>query len=514
VMVLEVKAHRFVQRDEHGRWYLGKDSDGSNESPFTQAKEAMESLRGDVVMKNGILKKVPFFHMVLFTHCEFNQKSLEWEPWEFSGMRRYRIRGIGRIIEESVDKAREKLRNTDSAGWFDSGADIPNKTQVEILTNIVRPAFEIYQSPVDRLEEQQVNIKSYTQEQLQAIDAMVGNSRVLFTGPAGTGKTMLAIESARRFDELGLKTLFLCFNKRLAGWLQKQLSATKNVQVCHFHKFMTQISPDMRKQNEPEFWSNVLPELVLEKLLNDDSEDNQFDALVIDEAQDLMNTRYLDVLELVLTGGLGSGKWHVYGDFAGQAIYSVDQSPEELLTLLKDRSLSMSRYSLTVNCRNRRQTAEHAIQIGQFGDIYSKFRRQETEGSQVRFRGYSSDDDQIQQLSKGLTELLASGYPASQIVILSPKRRQSAASVVKSLGLAPVEPLNQADTDHVGFTTVHDFKGMENSMILITDVDDLKSDYARRLLYTATTRCTDAFQIFLSPTAQVQLRELLTRGNN
>jgi hypothetical protein len=46
--------------------------------------------------------------------------------------------------------------------------------------------------------------------------------------------------------------------------------------------------------------------------------------LVIDEAQDLLEDEYLDVLDLLVKGGLAGGRWAFFGDFERQAIYISD----------------------------------------------------------------------------------------------------------------------------------------------------------------------------------------------
>ena len=67
-------------------------------------------------------------------------------------------------------------------------------------------------------------LKRFTSEQLKALDSMRENPRVVFNGPAGTGKTLLAIEAARRSISDGCRTLFLCYNKHISEWVKSQFS--------------------------------------------------------------------------------------------------------------------------------------------------------------------------------------------------------------------------------------------------------------------------------------------------
>jgi len=58
-----------------------------------------------------------------------------------------------------------------------------------------------------------------------------------------------------------------------------------------------------------------------------------YDEIIIDEAQDLLRDKYLDVIDLILKGGLSAGRWRMFGDFEKQAIFSASNlSLEEFKT--------------------------------------------------------------------------------------------------------------------------------------------------------------------------------------
>ncbi|MDZ7836590.1 MAG: hypothetical protein U5N58_00895 [Actinomycetota bacterium] len=70
---------------------------------------------------------------------------------------------------------------------------------------------------------------------------------VCFKGAAGTGKTMLALESAKRSVAAGNKTLVTCFNKLLAGWLGTQLRLQgfdKGIKAMAFLDYLEEIARD------------------------------------------------------------------------------------------------------------------------------------------------------------------------------------------------------------------------------------------------------------------------------
>ena len=67
-----------------------------------------------------------------------------------------------------------------------------------------------------------LEIRQFTEQQFGALEKMDTNKRVIFDGPAGTGKTVLALEAARRGHAAGRRVLLMCFNNALAAWLREQ----------------------------------------------------------------------------------------------------------------------------------------------------------------------------------------------------------------------------------------------------------------------------------------------------
>ena len=64
-----------------------------------------------------------------------------------------------------------------------------------------------------------------TDEQLTLLDSLAAHKRAAIEGAAGTGKTVLAMEKARRLATTGDRVLLLCFNIPLAIHLRRQAQA-------------------------------------------------------------------------------------------------------------------------------------------------------------------------------------------------------------------------------------------------------------------------------------------------
>ena len=67
----------------------------------------------------------------------------------------------------------------------------------------------------------ETRIARLTEDQLRLIDVVEVNPRVICSGGAGTGKTMLALELAKRWGAAGMKTVLACHSPWLKRYLER-----------------------------------------------------------------------------------------------------------------------------------------------------------------------------------------------------------------------------------------------------------------------------------------------------
>ena len=177
--------------------------------------------------------------------------------------------------------------------------------QCAAIARLLRPSFEVAQTPKLVRGEREQELLRYTEEQFEALDAMERNKRVAFEGSAGTGKTLLALESARRSALEGRRTLLLCFNRLLGDWLREQAAALSgDVDAGTLTASCFGWPRKAQRENAAHAsWETELPTKALEALV-DDPEPAHYEELVIDEGQDILRDEYLDVLDLSLPAGL------------------------------------------------------------------------------------------------------------------------------------------------------------------------------------------------------------------
>ena len=71
---------------------------------------------------------------------------------------------------------------------------------------------------------------------MRVLDFVRSHRRVAVRGGAGTGKTVLALEKARRLSDEGFRTLLTCYNRQLADHLASLCAGTANLDVMGFHQ--------------------------------------------------------------------------------------------------------------------------------------------------------------------------------------------------------------------------------------------------------------------------------------
>lgn len=198
VLVLEVKGVRHLARRD-GVWIYGDGPDARTDArgPFTQASSAMHGLRERLVRGRPHLAGVPFWSAACFPLLDFAESSEEWHSWQVIDRRALAARPLDELVADVRRNGRRRMAERRVRG-FDPGAGEPTTAQCDEIVAAARPDFEILESPRSRARRIEEEIRRFTEEQFAALDSMARNPRVVFDGPAGTGKTLLAMEAARR----------------------------------------------------------------------------------------------------------------------------------------------------------------------------------------------------------------------------------------------------------------------------------------------------------------------------
>ncbi|WP_238581598.1 nuclease-related domain-containing DEAD/DEAH box helicase [Demequina aestuarii] len=492
ILCIEVKSHLNVERSPDGIWKLGGDPPTAR-SPFKQAHDEMYSLRG-YLKKHTTLRSIPMLCAVWFTGAPARRTlddSPEWHSWQVLDSKD--LADAVSAIQRTLAAGIAHLEATSRA--FSGGAKGPTNEEVDRVVRALRPRFELAMSPGDRRRARETQLSGFVEEQFSALDAMVDNRQVLFTGAAGTGKTFLALEAARRESLEGRQGRLLCFNSLLAAQLAGDAKGLAGLTVRTIHQDLLSLA-GMRaapKGADSAFWREELPMLALEGLVSRGDAAVQ-DFAVIDEVQDIAVEPYLDVLDLMVSGGLAEGRLLLFGDFERQSIFE-NQAGRELLS---ERLPRLATFRLTVNCRNLPRIGYGVNSLTELQPGYADFRRLDDHVEPMIVR-YGLAQDQEARLVDAVRNLRDEGFALHEIVVLSPLRANSAAAKTSNVWLRQnLEPMSSEGVrpGRLLYTTIQAFKGLDAPAVIVTDLCDANLPNFESLMYVGLTRATDRLVAF------------------
>lgn len=312
-----------------------------------------------------------------------------------------------------------------------------------------------------------------TNEQIGLLDYISEQRMATIQGVAGTGKTIIAKEAARRFAEEGHKVLFLCFNTFLCADL-KHRYMNKNIDYHNIHSFV-------RQYTKLDIYSST--DLRVKELKKIDWDDVDYDDVVIDEAQDLENDEIVYFKELMEVKG---GRFLVF--------YDKNQ-------IMLDKPIpkwindSECRLVLTKNCRNTYEVAISAYNVIDV-ELNQKIKMVHGDDTTISFVA----GEPIVHLRNLIRYYIEDcGYELGDICILSLKKEnESILNGVTRFGGYYIS--RERNSSSIFFTTARMFKGLENRVIIVVDVDDtaFNNDETKRVFYVACSRATQRLSIFVN----------------
>ena len=494
VAVIEVKSHTSVSRAPDGLWVLGRDA-SRRRSPFEQANGAMRAIMEYARKKGFDTRPFPFVYGVWFTNVRARSllpQTPEWKGWQLLDSEDLRGEASNAVLR-LLHFGREHLESH-GVRWV---ADTPDAAGCDALASMLRPRFDLVASPSDIRNNRQKKLLELLDEQYEALDAMADNRACLFNGPAGSGKTLLAIEQSRRDAASGSTGWLVCFNRLLGSQLSQEFPAGGNVSAGTLSSLMLHITGlPVPVGADKEFWEGTLVNAALERLLVGDL---ARDFLVLDEAQDLLREPFWDVLALMVKDGLNLGRCVYFGDFIQQALYGSSDGRRTLRELAPSTAFNR----LSANCRNLPRIGVTAEALASMDPGYSRYRRVD-DGVQPTYKWYSTADEQQAHLVDAVRLLKAEGFRQEDIIILSPRKSSSAAATCTDGWLKPLiieEGTHTPRPGRVRFTTIHAFKGLEAPAVVLTDFDDATLPGMDSLLYVGLTRATDRLVVIATKDA-------------
>lgn len=316
VLCLEVKGGGLVR--ENGVYYhiyRNGERHKSLESPFQQVLKNMYSLRGYI--KNIFSQESPYYKCqfacgLIFPDMKFNIKDPEIIP-DIVFDNTYENVELKDFIKKVFSYWKNKTKK--SLGFECCQL---SSSEIKILGKRLRGDFSCIPSLgyiTDEIDRQLIKL---TEQQYNSLKMISENKKILIKGFAGTGKTVLAFEHAKRKALEGNRVLYLCFNKLLSTFLLQNLNTdiyleNSNLVIDNFHGYLNKYLNinNIEDINQANFFEDIMPDKFLD-YINENPIENKFDIMIIDEGQDLLRINYVMCLNELLSGGFAEGNWCVF----------------------------------------------------------------------------------------------------------------------------------------------------------------------------------------------------------
>ena len=208
---------------------------------------------------------------------------------------------------KSVESAAYSSRRTDE--FLSKNANYAYRRIIGSLTR----GFGFEPSIQTNLNSNEIVFAELLEQQLEIVEGLEENNRLMIKGNAGTGKSLVGLHQLFRRYELNEKVLFLTFNRQLAknfSYLVRRdfsLREEDELEITNFHqlarRIIDKLDPDWWTSNASkgdDFWDLEVPSKLDECL---PMSIYSYDFIVIDEAQDFVDIWLEPIFKLLSPSG-------------------------------------------------------------------------------------------------------------------------------------------------------------------------------------------------------------------
>ncbi len=317
----------------------------------------------------------------------------------------------------------------------------------EVLDKVLLPSFDIVPSHRASYDYIEFSFIRLLKSQARVLDFLQDQKSAVINGAAGTGKTLIAIEHAKRCAKTD-KVLFLCFNKMLRDDIAERCRDTLNIDVFTIAKYACRATG----ASTPDY------QILADQLMAHE-DDFPYDHIIIDEGQDfgiaaIEDAMLLDVFKHLIDIREGGTMYFFYDcrQFVqGSTIPGFIAEADSKLTLY-------------VNCRNTRKIACSSL-----NSLHGRDRQNlslKTEDGNTPQLFLSTDPERLARLiDEQITDLRDMGL--RDIVILTCKTVETS-----TLRAYFTEDGARWHPGSPAVHTVRKFKGLEADAIILVDVDE------------------------------------------
>jgi hypothetical protein len=267
--------------------------------------------------------------------------------------------------------------------------------------------------------------------------------------------------------------LFVCYNSALADYLETRLY---DATVTNFHKLCHQAAVQLgrnvnREPDQKKLFEEIYPQALMEFA---DKSGRIYDAIIVDEGQDFHENYWIALESLLKLDGYlyifyddNQNIFHGSTNFGGL----IQEEP----------------FSLNQNCRNTKRIHEAVMK---FHKDPSGIISYAPDGLEPEWIAYFDQVGMLKTLQRTLHRLVNEEHvDAQDIVILTPKgeSRTSLKTGLK-LGNFVLTDRSTSQPSNVMTSTIHQFKGLEQKVVIVIELDPSIRFDLEMLMYVGCSR--------------------------
>jgi superfamily I DNA/RNA helicase len=319
----------------------------------------------------------------------------------------------------------------------------------------------------------------------------MSNRRIMVSGGAGTGKTLLALHCARLLANDGKRVLLLCFNRALADHLHQTIqdapTAAGHVEAVNFHRLCSQAGYALDQPFESlpkditsntDFWVNQAPKTLWEAIAN--QKIGPWDAIIVDEGQDFAP----DWWEILECGITDHGHLAVFFDESQSLFEHGGELPDlgPIMPLDQNFRNTVAIANVLNQLVPSRTTSHPRCPAGESPTV-------------IQQQGPSWTRRKLAEIIHNLVSV--HGVKYHQMTILTP--RTPANSVLEDTtdldGIPIVHQVNLRE-EGVFHTSISGFKGLESDLVFMLDIDPEHERCSNRARYVGASRACHRLFVF------------------